>query len=72
MDKRERIRPNNQPLVVGKKEGIEVTTLPHALKLHAIPLSPLFFMHKRLSFGASNLISIWLVATPLLVLCLNR
>ena len=43
--KRERRGPNNQPLVVGKKEGIEVN-IPHTMMmLHPLFLFPIFLMH---------------------------
>ena len=60
--KREREGPNNQPLVVGKKEKIRAN-LPHALDLHAAP-SPLFFTHASSSFWHLKLIHIRLVTTP--------
>ena len=41
--------PNNQFLVVCKKEGI-TSNLPHAMKHHVVPLSPLIF-HAHISSG---------------------
>ena len=50
MDKRERRGcPNNQPLVVGKKEEIGAI-LPYAMKPHAVPSLPRIFHAKFLFF----------------------
>ena len=54
--KRERHGPNNQPLVVSKKEEIWIN-LPHAMIHHAVPLSLELFHAHTSGFWHQNLIT---------------
>ena len=66
----EREGPNNQPLVVGKKEEIRANK-HHALTLDVMP-SPLgFFTHASSGFWHLNLIKIRLLP-PHIIPYLNR